>query len=145
VETPEAPREGRARLAHELSLLALGAAAASFVSLFMPWFGFVGRNQAGWDAPLGSSYGLLALAVVLVELLFLARAWASKGSGVVAFCLTAAAGLIGLSAFVNLRFGNLVPNGFSVFGYGAWLGFVFAVMLILVAALRLAGLWQSAP
>jgi hypothetical protein len=63
----------------------------------------------------------------------------------VAFCLTAAAGLFGVSAFVNLRWGSLLPQGFSYFEYGAWLGLVFALLLILLAALRLAGLWRPAP
>jgi hypothetical protein len=166
VETPEAPREGSAaRLgnsaegyglvaakwvgrgdeAQGLSVLALGFGAGAFVSLFFPWLGFGGRDDLGWSVPVGSTYGLLALGVVLVELLFVARAWASRTSGVVAFCLTAAAGLIGVTAFVNLRWGNFLPSGFGLFEYGSWLGLVFAILLILLAALRLAGLWRSAP
>jgi hypothetical protein len=166
VETPEAPREGiPARLAKSaevyglagaswvgrgddaqgLSILGLGAAAGAFVCLFMPWVEFGGNDQSGWFLAVGAWYGLLALALVLVELLFLGRAWASAASGILAFCLSAAAGLIGLTAFVNLRWGSPIPQGFSVFAYGAWLGLVFAVMLILVAVLRLAALWRSAP
>jgi hypothetical protein len=166
VETPEEPREstaarlgksaeayglagaswvGRGDDAQGLSILGLAAAAGAFVCLFMPWVEFGGNDQSGWFLAVGAWYGLLALALVLVEVLFLARAWASAGSGILAFCLSAAAGLIGLTAFVNLRWGSPLPQGFSVFAYGAWLGLVFAVLLILLAALRLVGLWRSAP
>jgi hypothetical protein len=166
VETPEPPREGNAaRLgraaedyglagaswvgrgdeAQGLSILALTAAAGAFVCLFMPWIGAGGNDQSGWFLSMGGWYGLLALAVVLVELLFLGRAWASRGSAILAFCLTAAAGLIGLTTFVNLRWGSPLPQGLSIFEYGAWLGLVFAILLILLAALRLAGLWRPAP
>jgi hypothetical protein len=166
VETPEEPREGNAaRLgraaeaygleaarwvgrgdeAQGLSLLALGFASGAFVSVFLPWVSFGGREALGWSLPVCLYYGLLALGVVLVELLFLSRAWASRGSSAVAFCLTAAAGLIGVTAFVNLRWGNVLQNGFEEFGYGSWLGLVFAILLILLAALRLAALWRSAP
>lgn len=166
METPEVPREGTAvRLgraaegygleaarwagrgddAQGLSILGLGTAAGAFVCLFLPWVGFRGNDQSGWFLAVGAWYGLLALALALVEVLFLARAWASAGSGILAFCLSAAAGVIGLTAFVNLRWGSPLPQGFSVFAYGAWLGLIFAVMLILVAALRLAALWRTAP
>jgi hypothetical protein len=165
VETPETPREGTAArvgraaearglgaatwagqgdAARGLSVLALAVAAASFVSLFLPWLGFGGRDVSGWSIPLGSDYGLLALAVVLVELLSLARAWASRGSGLVAFCLTAAAGLIGVSAIANLRWGSLEAGGFSDFQYGAWLALVLAILLIVVAALQLSAFWPPA-
>lgn len=164
VETPEEPREGTAaRLgksaeayglagarwagrgdeAQGLSLLGLAAAAGAFVCLFLPWLEFGGNEQSGWFLAVGAWYGLLALAVVLVEVLLLGRAWASAGSGILAFSLSAAAGVIGLTAFVNLRWGSPLPQGFSVFAYGAWLGLAFAILLILIAALRLAGLWRS--
>lgn len=163
VETPEEPREGTAaRLgksaeayglvgarwagrgdeAQGLSLLGLAAAAGAFVCLFLPWLEFGGNEQSGWFLAVGAWYGLLALAVVLVEVLLLGRAWASAGSGILAFCLSAAAGVIGLTAFVNLRWGSPLPQGFSVFAYGAWLGLAFAILLILIAALRLAALWR---
>jgi hypothetical protein len=166
VETPEAPRErstarlgraaegygleaarwaGRGDDARGLSILGLAAAGGAFVCLFLPWVEFSGNDQSGWFLAVGAWYGLLALALVLVEVLFLARAWASAGSGILAFSLSAAAGVIGLTAFVNLRWGSPLPQGFSVFAYGAWFGLVFAAMLILVAALRLAALWRSAP
>ena len=167
METPEEPREGAAaRLGHAVeeyglggaswvgrgdeaqgfSILGLGAAAGAFVCLFMPWVEYGGNDQSGWFLAMGAWYGLLALALVLAEVLFLARAWASAGSGILAFCLSAAAGVIGLTVFVNLRWGTSpIAQGFSIFGYGAWLGLVFAVILILVAALRLVALWRPAP
>jgi hypothetical protein len=128
-----------------LSLLALGLGAGVFVSLFLPWVGFGGRFTLGWSLPLTSDFGLLALAVVLVAVVVLVGAWTSRGSELVRFGLVAAAGLIGLAAFVNLRWGNLVTNGFGEFEYGAWVGFVFSVLLIMLAALMLAKLRRSAP
>jgi hypothetical protein len=166
VETPEPPREGTAgrlgQAAEERGLsaatwagggdrergfavLALAAAAGSFVCLFMPWLGFAGRTQSGWNVPLARDYGLLALAVIVVELLALARAWKSRGSELVAFCLVGGAGLLGVSAVVDLRWGGLTGGGFSLFEYGAWLGLVFSLVLLALGALRLAVLWRSAP
>jgi hypothetical protein len=43
------------------------------------------------------------------------------------------------------RFGSINDIGFSVFEYGAWLGLVFAILLILLAALLLARLWRPRP
>jgi len=166
VETPEAPREGNAtRLrksaeAHGLAaagwvgrgdeqrgllLLMLGLGAGAFVTLFFPWLGFGGRDSLGWSVAVAADYGLLALAVVLVALLAVTGAWTARGSELVAFCLVAAAGLIGVTAFVNLRWGNYVPNGFEEFEYGSWLGLVFAILLILLAAPLLARLRRSRP
>lgn len=134
---------GRGDRARGLSSLALGAAGASFVCLFLPWLGFGGHSQSGWSIPLGSEYGFLALAVVLVELLALARAWSSHGSELVVFCLTVGAGIIGASSVANVRWG-LFGGGSTPFEYGAWLGLAFAVVLIAVGALRLTVLWRSA-
>jgi hypothetical protein len=166
VETPEPPQEGsvgrfgRAAEARGLAaaawagrgdeqrgidLLGLAAAAGSFVSLFMPWFGFGGRGESGWNLPLGAELGLLTLAVVLVELLRLARAWISRGSELLTFCLVAAAGLLGVSSVANLRWGGFTGGGFSLFEYGAWLGFALGVVLIALAALRWAALRRPAP
>jgi hypothetical protein len=110
----------------------------------LPWLGFGDRTQAGWNVPLGVEYGFLSLAVVLVQLLSLARAWTSRGFELVTFCLTAGAGLIGVSAVANLRWGGLLGGGFSEFEYGAWLGLVLAALLIVLAALRLSFLRRSA-
>lgn len=166
METPEAPRKGNAaRLGKSaeayglaaarwvgrgdeqrgLSLLMLGLGAAAFVTLFFPWVGFGGHDSLGWSVPEAANYGLLALAVVLVALLALTGAWTSRGSELVAFCLVAAAGLIGVTVFVNLRWGSYVLNGFKEFVYGSWLGLVFAILLILLGALLLARLWRPRP
>jgi hypothetical protein len=120
--------EALGREAERLSTVALAAAGGAFVCLFMPWIGASGNDQAGWDLALGSLYGLLALADVRVV-----------------FCLTGAAGLIGLSAVANLRWGSLLVGGFSYFEYGAWLGLMFAILLLAVGGLRLLGLWRSTP
>jgi hypothetical protein len=140
-----ANRVGRGDEEDGLSLLALGFAGGFFVSLFMPWLGEAGRTISGWNLELGRDCGLVALAVVLVELLALARAWASTGSELVGFCLVAAAGVLGVSAVADLRWGGLLSGGFGTFEYGAWLGLVFALLLLLVAVLRLVQLWRPAP
>jgi hypothetical protein len=166
VDTPEAPRgstatrlgraaearglavakwAGRGDEARGLAALALAAAAGSFACLFMPWLGQGGRTVSGWNFELSRDFGVVALAVVLVELLFLARAWISRGSELVAFCLVAAAGVLGVSAVADMRWGGLAFGSFSLFQYGAWLGLVFAVLLVVLAALRLSALWRSAP
>src|SRR5260370_15167570 len=136
---------GRGDEAQGISMLALGAAAASFICLFMPWLGFGGHTASGWNVPLGLDYGLLALAVVLVELLALARAWTSRSADLLTFCLVAAAGILGVSALAELRWGSFGVGGFSAFEYGAWLALVFSILLLVLAALRLAALWRPAP
>lgn len=164
METPEEPREGTAaRLgksaeayglagaswagrgdeAQGLSLLELAVSAGLLVSFFMPWLGEGGRTIAGWNMALVGEAGLVALSVVLVELLALAGAWASRGSAHVTFCLVAAAGVLGVSAFADVRWNGLLVNGFASLDYGAWLGLVLAILLILLASLRPAGLWRS--
>lgn len=166
METPEAPREanatrlgksaeafgleaarwaGRGDQARGLSLLALAAAAGAYVCLFMPWLGQNGHTVSGWNFELPRAYGLLVLAVVLVELLALARAWISSGAELIVFCLVAAAGVVGVSAVADLRWGGINDLGFSVLAYGAWLGLVFSILLILLAALLLARLWRPRP
>jgi hypothetical protein len=166
VETPEAPGEGNAtrfgRAAEArglaaatwagrgderrgISLLGVGAAGGLFISLFMPWFGFGGHTESGWNLPLGVEVGLLALAVALVELLWLARAWVSPGSEVFAFCLVAGAALFGVSEVANVRWGGLTAGGFSPIEYGAWLGLALAVLLVTLAVLRWTALRRSAP
>jgi hypothetical protein len=133
-----ARRAGRGDERRGLSSVAVVSAAGAFVCLFMPWLSFAGHAQAGWGLPLGAYFGLLALASVLVEV-------ATARSDVVAFCLDAAAGIVGISAVANLRWGGFLGSGFSVFAYGAWLGLACAIPLIGVAALRLAVLRRSAP
>ena len=135
---------GRGDQQRGIVVLALAASAASFVTLFLPWIGFAGHDQSGWSVPLGTDYGLLALAVVLVELLSLSRAWTTRGSELVAFCLTAAAGLIGVSAVANMRWGFFAPI-VAIYAYGAWIGLVLSIALLLFAALRLLVLWRPVP
>ena len=126
-------------------MLSLVAAAASFVCLFLPWLGSGGNRGSGWTVPLARDYGLVALAAVLVELLLLTRAWSSRGSALVAFCLVAGAGVLGVSAVADLRWGEVIRSGFSLFQYGAWLGLVFALILIVLATLRLTALTRAGP
>jgi hypothetical protein len=165
VETPDAPRGGNAaRLGkfaeayglagtrwigrgdeeRGLTLLALLLGAAYFVVLFLPWIGGFGRTESGWTIGVHDS-GLVALALVLVESLRLSGVWGSRGSKLLDFCLLAATGVLGIESLVTLRWGGPEIGGFAPFEYGAWLGLVIAILLILVAALRLATLWRSAP
>jgi hypothetical protein len=125
-------------------MLALAAGVGWFVCLFMPWLGESGHTISGWNIQLGRDSGLIALAAVLVELLALARPWISRASALATFCLVAGAGVLGISALADLRWGGLIVNGFSAFGYGAWLGLAFAILLLALAGLRLAALWQPA-
>jgi hypothetical protein len=165
VETPEPPREanavrlgraaearglaaagwaGRGDEVRGLAVLALVLAAAYFVALFLPWIGRTEPfSESGWI--LAHDSGDVALAVILVETLRLRGTWVTRGSELLAFCLTAAAGILGVESVVNLRWGNPLPSGFRAFQYGAWLGFAIALLLVAVAALRLAALWRPAP
>ena len=145
METPEPPEEstaaraGRGDPVDGLSLLALILAAALFVTFFLPWIG----PESGWAVGVAHDAGLLALAVVLVELLRLRGAWISRGAELVAFCLGAAAAVMGITAWATLRWG-VGTIGLGSFRYGAWVGFVFALLLLGVSALRSAVLWRSA-
>ncbi len=161
METPEAPQEGtasrvgRAAEARGLeaatwagqgdqergfSLLALTLAAGYFVVLFLPWIDSV----SGWTLRVADNSGLLALALVLVELLRLRGVWISRGAGLLAACLTVATGIIGVTTFATLRWGS-GPVRFSTLKSGAWLGLVVALLLVALAALRVATLRRSAP
>ncbi len=127
-----------------MSMLALVLAAAFFVVLFLPWIGSHGQfSESGWI--LARDPGDLALAVILVEVLRLGRIWISRGSGLLAFCLTGAAGILGVESLANIGWGGLLPSTFRAFQYGAWLALAVSILLIAVAALRLASLWGSAP
>jgi hypothetical protein len=159
VETPEPPREGSAarfgRAAEArglaaatwagrgdrergLGVLALALAAAFFVVLFLPWIG----PLSGWTLRTADDSGVLALAVVLVELLRLGRRWMSPGAELLAICLTAAAGLMAITTWVTLRAGS---GPVQAVAYGSWLGLAAALLLLAVAALRVARLWRPAP
>jgi hypothetical protein len=140
VEPTEAPRPGIA-VGGDFELVALALAAALFISLFLPWF----QTISGWSLRIGDEAGLVALAVVLVELVRLTGSWTSRGAQLVAFCLTAAAGIMGVSTFVVLRWGSGAPIRFSTFRYGAWIGLVLGVLLVGLAVAQLSAARRTAP
>jgi hypothetical protein len=119
-------------------VLALGLAAAFFVVLFLPWIG----TLSGWTLRTADDSGMLALAVVLVELLRLARRWLSGGAQLLAVCLTAAAGLMAITTWITLRTGSGPVQSLE---YGSWLGLVVALLLLTLATLRFTLLWRAAP
>ena len=140
MEPTEEPRPGTA-VGGDFELVALVLAAGLFVSLFLPWFSFA----SGWALRAGDDAGLIALALVLVELLRLTGSWTSRGPRLVAFCLTAAAGIMGVTTFVTFRWGSGAPIAFSTFRYGAWIALALGILLIVLAAVRLSALRRSAP
>jgi hypothetical protein len=115
-------------------------AAGLFVSLFLPWY----VTLSAWGLRVGDEAGLLALAVVLVELVRLMGSWRSHAAGLVAFCLTAAAGIMGITTFVVLRWGSGTLIKFSTFRYGAWLGLAAGILLVVVAAAESIALRRTA-
>ena len=125
----------------DFEVAALLAAVALFVSLFLPWF----QTFWGWGLRVGDEAGLIALAVVLVELVRLMGAWQTLSARLVAFCLTAAAGIMGVSTFVVFRWGSGESIKFSALRYGAWVGLAAGVLLILVAVLQLISVRRTAP
>ena len=135
-----ASRAGRGDEPRGLSTLGLAAASALFVCLYLPWVG----GFSAWTLWTGSDSGLVAFALVLVELLFLAGAWVSRPAVLVAFCLTAAAGVMGITTWITFRWSGSHSASIG-FDYGAWLGFVASLVLIALAALRLSALWRRAP
>jgi hypothetical protein len=142
VETPEAPASS-SPLERDFGVLALVLGAAYFVCLFLPWLGAFGRTVSGWT--FGGESGVVALAVVLCETLRVTRAWFTRGSELLGFSLTAATGLLALEALANMRWGGSFGDiRFSAFDYGAWISLAIAVLLLIVAALRLAALRRSA-
>ncbi len=81
---------------------------------------------------------------MLVELLRVTRSWVSRGAQLVAFCLTAAAGIMGVSSFATFRWGSGEPIKFSAFRYGAWIGLAFGILLVVVAVAQLSAVRRSA-
>ncbi len=140
METPEALGPGVA-MRPDAGMRSLVVAAGLFVSLFLPWVGPI----SGWALRTGAESGMLALAVVLVELLRLTGAWLSRGAHLVAFCLTAAAGIMGVTNFVTLRWGAGGQFPFSAFRYGAWLALALAILLAVLALRQMAELRRPAP
>lgn len=88
-----------------LSILALGTDASAFARIFLSRLGFGGHSQSRSNLPVGFDYGLLVLAIVLVQLLSLTRAWISRDFEVLTFCLVAAAGVVGSAVLANVRWG----------------------------------------
>ncbi len=125
----------------DFDLVALVAAAGMFVSLFFPWF----TSFWGWGLRVGDEAGLLALAVVLLELVRLMGSWRTLSASLVAFCLTAAAGIMGVTTFVVFRWGSGEPIKFSSLRYGAWVGLATGIILVVVAVLQLIAIRRSAP
>ena len=124
----------------DFDLVALVAAAGVFVSLFFPWY----TSFWGWGLRVGDEAGLLALAVVLLELVRLMGNWRTLSVSLVAFCLTAAAGIMGVTTFVVFRWGSGAPIRFSSLRYGAWVGLATGIILVVVAVLQLIAVRRTA-
>ncbi len=137
MEAAEPPRSEVAERG-DFELVAIVLAAGLFVALCLPWFGSV----SGWAFSVGAEAGLLAL--VLVELLRLTGSWAARASQLLAFCLTLATGITGVTTFVTYRWGAGAPIAFSTLRYGAWIGLAAGVLLILVAVAQLNVVRRSA-
>jgi hypothetical protein len=127
-------------LGGDFELAALVVAAGLFVSLFFPWY----ASFWGWGLRVGDEAGLLALAVVLLELVRLMGSWRSHSASLVAFCLTAATGIMGVTTFVVFRWGSGAPIKFSSLRYGAWVGLATGIILVVVAALQLIAVRRTA-
>jgi multicomponent Na+:H+ antiporter subunit D len=84
--------------ARQLLTLALVAASAYFVDLFLPWFGPSEHSISGWSAPLAAYSGLLALGGALIAGARRLGVWSTAGSSLVLLFLTAAAGAMALAA-----------------------------------------------
>jgi hypothetical protein len=140
VEAAEAPRPESAER-EDFERVAMVAGAGLFVSLCLPWFGSV----SGWAFSVGAEAGLLALAVVLLELLRVTGSWATRAAQLLAFCLTAAAGIMGVTTFVTYRWGAGATIGFSTLRYGAWIGLAAGVLLLFVAVAKVNAVRRPAP
>jgi hypothetical protein len=141
METPEALSANTTDTAGGgFELPALLVAIGLFVSLFLPWY----TSFWGWGLRVGDEAGLLALGVVLLELVRLMGSWRSHSASLVAFCLTAAAGIMGVSTFVVFRWGSGAPIKFSNLRYGAWIGLATGILLIVVAVLQLNSVRRTA-
>jgi hypothetical protein len=125
----------------DFELPAIVLAVALFVSLYLPWYAIL----SGWGLRVGDEAGLLALAVVLLEVLRLTGSWTSHGSRLVAFCVTVAAGVMGISTVIVLRWGSGAPIKFSTLRYGAWIGLAAGILLVIVGVLQLNAVRRTAP
>ena len=125
----------------DFEVAAIFAALALFVSLFLPWY----LTLWGWGLRVGDEAGLIALAVVLLEAARLMGGWRTESARLVAFCLTAAAGIMGVTTFVVLRWGSGTTIKFSALRYGAWIGLAAGILLVVVAVLQLNSVRRTAP
>jgi hypothetical protein len=106
---------------------------AYFVDLFLRW----GPDRlGGWDLNLVGISGYLVVALLLVELVRSVGVWLTATSSLLTFFLAAGVGILGLSGLVHLRWG-LYRIRFEHFGYGAWIGLVLQLALLVAAFLRL--------
>jgi hypothetical protein len=113
------------------SLIALAFGAAYLIVLAGPWV----ESVPGWGVRVGEDSGLIALALVLVELARLGGGWISPAAGLWAISLNTAAAIMGLATWLSLRWGSGPFPGTGL-AYGAWLGLVFALLLLVLAVLR---------
>ncbi len=139
MDTPEAPSRAIA-VEGDFELAATLVAVGLFVSLFPPWY----ASFWGWGLRAGDEAGLLALAVVLLELVRLMGGWKTQSARLVAFCPTAAAGIMGVTTFVVIRWGSGAPIRFSSLGYGAWIGLAAGILLVVLAVLQLNAIRRTA-
>ena len=126
-----------------LSFVALLTSAAFFVDLFMNWYGFGGHNVDAWVITLADFVGVVLLALGLVELVRLVDAWNGRSAELVAFFVTAGAGVMGIALAAEGRWGAEFVGGFSMWCYGAWIGLVLAIVLLGLSALRLRELTEA--
>ena len=124
----------------DFEVAAILVAVALFVSLFLPWY----QTFWGWGLRVGDEAGLIALAVVLLELVRLMGGWRTQSARLVAFCLTAAAGIMGVTTFVVFRWGSGTTIKFSSLRYGAWVGLAAGILLVVGAVLQLNAIRRTA-
>lgn len=131
---------GRVRLAVPAALTA-AAATLLVVALFLPWQRFCSPtgqpfgqglgiciSTSGWaSSEPGAVTGLLAIALILVAV---ATTWTTARAAEIALVIAT------LIAAVGERIGNPVGSG-SNFGYGAYVGFAAAGILLLLVLSRL--------
>ncbi len=124
----------------DFELAAILVAVALFVSLFLPWY----QTFWGWGLRVGDEAGLIALAVVLLELVRVMGGWRTQSARLVAFCLTAGGRDHGSHHVRRLSLGQRRRIRFSSLRYGAWLGLAAGILLVVVAVLQLNAIRRTA-
>jgi hypothetical protein len=120
-------------------LLLLIAGAALFVDLFLPWAKSAGRVSAtGWEISLVNYSGLVAVALVLVELTRMYGGWDTVGSSRAGLLLAGAAAILVVGGIIHLHWGDYARLRFSGYAYGAWIGLGIGIVLAAGSWLRLA-------